>query len=114
MQENQRDTPGALAVHCAPTIREIIDLALDSYHQDEGIENGYPFGIYHTLLWSFTREVKSHFSEKADPQEVFFDYVNPEIGSRGGWESIFECYWDVEDICMEFICNWDSARYNID
>ena len=114
MQENQRDATGALQVHSAPpTISQIIDFALDAYRRDDGLENGYPEGIYHTLLWSFTRAVKSCFREEANPQDVFFDFVHPEIERRGGWESIFECYWDAEDICMEFVCNWDSVRYNI-
>jgi hypothetical protein len=111
MQETYRDTPSATE-DVAPTIEEIVDYALEEHHMDGGRDTSSPYETYHTQLWTLTRVVKSHFTEKADADAVFWELIEPEIERRGGWE-ILDVWLDVEEIYFEFVCNWDAVRYKI-
>jgi hypothetical protein len=111
MQEIQRNTSSALT-SSAHRIREVVSFAVEEHNNDFSIGNYYPDGIYRTQLWTFTRAIRSHYPEAAAPHEVFFDQIQPEIARRGGW-GILGTILDLEEIYLEFVCNWDAVRYRI-
>lgn len=58
--------------------------------------------------------VKSFFQVDADPHEVFFEVVEPEIRRRGGWETLQpEVSLSPEEIYLEFVYDWDKVRYEL-
>ena len=111
MQDSQRETPSP-TTGVGPSISDIIDDALEEHRMDAGRESGSPYERFHTQLWTFTRVLKSHFCEGAEPDDVFWEIVVPEIERRGGWEILDTCL-DAEEIYLEFVCNWDAVRYRI-
>ena len=111
MQEKERETPSAPSGGTTST-EEMIDFALREHELDYWRGDNYPDTTFHTELWTFTRCIKSCFTERDNPHDVFFDLVEPEIERRGGWE-ILDTPLDEEEIYLEFVCNWDSVRYRL-
>lgn len=110
MQEIHRDTSGA-AMPATPTIERIVDFAIAAHEEDSLRGNWNPYDGYRTALWTFTRAMRSCYTERAEAEAVFFR-VQEEIERRGGWD-VLDTDLTAEDIYFEFISNWDRVRYKI-
>lgn len=109
MHESHRDTSSAKGDRKLP-ISQIVALAMEDHLSDECRYEGNSDEGFHTQLWSFTRAVRSCYAERADPHEVFFRDVDPEIRKRGGW-SILGSDLNDEQAYLEFVSNWRDIRH---
>jgi len=109
MEDMQRDIPGAPVA--ARGIKRVVDFALAEHEADPLRGSWNPSDGYRTILWTFTRAVRSCYAEGADPDVVFFE-VHGELEHRDGWEALGTDL-TAEDIYFEFVNNWDAVRYKV-